>query len=52
MMNAQFYRTIDRLERVQRRATEMIERLVRYGYLDRLKILSLTTLETRFVRID
>ena len=40
---------IDRLEKVQRRATKMIEGLEGYGYLDRL---GLTTLETRFVRAD
>ena len=43
---------IDRLEKVQRRATKMIEGLEGYGYLDRLRILDLTTLETRFVRAD
>ena len=43
---------IDRLERVQRRATKMIEGLEGYDYLERLRILGLTTLETRFVRAD
>ena len=43
---------IDRLEKVQRRATKMIEGLEGCSYLDRLRILGLTTLETRFVRAD
>ena len=43
---------IDRLEKVQRRATKMIEGLEGCSYLDRLRILRLTTLETRFVRAD
>ena len=38
---------IDRLEKVQRRATKMIEGLEGYGYLDRLRILGLTTLKFR-----
>ena len=43
---------IDRLEKVQRRATKMMEGLEGYSYLDRLRIFGLTTLETRFVRAD
>ena len=43
---------IERLEKVQTRATKMIEGLEGYSYLDRLRILGLTTLEMRFVRAD
>ena len=43
---------IDRLEKVQRRATKMMEGLESYSYSDRLRILGLTTLETRFVRAE
>ena len=43
---------IDRLEKRQRRATKMMEGLEGYSYLDRLRILGLTTFETRFVRAD
>ena len=39
---------MDRLEKVQR-STKMIEGL---GYLERLGIFNLTTLETRFLRAD
>ena len=40
---------IDKLEKVQRRTTKMVEG---YSYSDRLRILGLTTLETRFLRAD
>ena len=43
---------IDRLGKVQRRATKMMEGLESYSYSDRLRILGLTTLETIFVRAD
>ena len=43
---------VDKLEKVQRRATVMIEGLEGFGYLERLRILNLTTLETRFLRAD
>ena len=46
---------IDKLEKVQRRATKMVEGLEGYSYSDRLRILPywvLTTLETRFLRVD
>ena len=43
---------VDRLKKVQRRATKMIEGLEGLEYLERLRILNLTTLETRFLRAD
>ena len=43
---------VDKLKKVQRRATKMMEGLEGLGYLERLKILNLTTLETRFLRAD
>ena len=43
---------VEKLEKVQRRATKMIEGLEGLGYLERLSILYLTTLETRFLRVD
>ena len=43
---------IDRLERVQRRGTKIIEGLEGLSYLDRLNDFGLTTLETRFLRAD
>ena len=43
---------IDVLERVQRRATRMVEECKGKGYEERLRIMNLTTLETRRVRGD
>jgi len=43
---------INLLERVQKRATRMIEECKGMGYEDRLKELKLTTLETRRIRAD
>ena len=43
---------IDKLERVQKRATRMIEECKGKGYEERLKIVGLTTLETRRERAD
>ena len=43
---------IDKLEKVQRRTMKMVEGLEGYSYSDRLRILGLTTLETRFLRAD
>ena len=40
------------LERVQRRVTRMIENLKCVNYENRLKLVNLTTLETRRVRAD
>ena len=47
-----YRKDIDKLEKVQRRATRMVEDLEGYCYEDRLRILGLTTLETRFLRAD
>ena len=47
-----YRKNIDKLEKVPRRATKMVERLEGYSYSDRLRILGLTTLETRFLRAD
>ena len=47
-----FRKNVDRLEMEQRRATKMMEGLEGLGYLERLRILNLTTLETRFPRAD
>ena len=47
-----YRKDIDKLEKVQRRATQMVEELEGYSYSDRLKILGLTTLKTRFSRGD
>ena len=43
---------VDKLEKVQRRATKVIEGLEGLRYLERLRILNSTTLETRFLRAD
>ena len=40
-----YRKDIDKLEKVQRRATKMVEGLEGYSYSDRLRILGLTTLE-------
>ena len=47
-----YRKDIEKLEKVQRRATKMVEGLGEYSYEDRLRILGLTTLETRFLRAD
>ena len=47
-----YRKDIDKLEKVQRRATKMIEGLEGYSYSDRRRILGLITLETRFLRAD
>ena len=47
-----YRKDIDKLEKVQRRATRMVEGLGEYSYEDRLRILGLTTLETRFLWAD
>ena len=47
-----YRKDIDKLEKVQRRATRMVESLEGYSYVDRLRILGLTTLETRFLWAD
>ena len=47
-----YRKDVDKLEKVQRRATKMVEGLEGYSYEDRLRILGLTTLETRFLRAD
>ena len=47
-----YRKDIDKLEKVQRRATKMVEGLEGYSYSDRLRILGRTTLETRFLRAD
>ena len=46
------HKDIDILEKVQERATRMVEGLKGLGYEDRLKKLNLTTLETRRTRAD
>ena len=43
---------VDKLEKVQRMATKMMDGLEGLGYLERLRILNLTTLETRFLWAD
>ena len=47
-----YRKDVDKLEKVQRRATKMVEGLEGYSYEDRLRVLGLTTLETRFLRAD
>ena len=47
-----YRKDIDKFEKVQRRATRMVEGLGEYSYEDRLRILGLTTLETRFLWAD
>ena len=42
-----YRKDIDKLEKVQRRATKMVEGLEGYSYSDRLRILDHTTLKTR-----
>ena len=42
----------DILEKVQGRAMKMMEGLEGLGFMERLRILNLTTLETRFHRAD
>jgi len=43
---------VDRLERVQKRATKRLEGFEGIGYKDRLQELGLMTLETRRIRAD
>ena len=43
---------VDKLEKVQKRATKMIEGLEGLGYFERFRILNLTTLKTRFLMAD
>jgi hypothetical protein len=50
--NPYLRKDIDLLERVQRRATKMIVGMQGRSYVDRLKMLNLTTLETRRMRGD
>ena len=45
-----YRKDIDKLEKMQR-ATKMVEGLEGYSYSDRLRILGLTTLETRIGQI-
>ena len=47
-----YRKAIDQLEKVQRRVTKMVEGLEGYSYSDKLRILGLTTFETRFLRAD
>ena len=47
-----YRKDIDRLEKVQRMETRMVEGLGEYSYEDRLKILGLTSPETKFLRAD
>ena len=49
-----YRKDIDKLEKVQKRATKMIEGLEGYSYSDRLRILSLTTLgpSIKYVRLQ
>ena len=46
-----YRKDIDKFKKVQR-ATKMVEGLEGYSYSDRLRILGLNTLETRFLRAD
>ena len=45
-------RDIEKLEKVQRRATRMIKECIGKSYKERIQMLGLTTLETRRVRAD
>ena len=47
-----YRKDIDKSEKVQRKATRMVEGLGEYSYEDQLRILGLTTLETRILRAD
>ena len=47
-----YRKDIDKLEKVPRRVTKMVEGLEGYSYSDTLRILGPTTLETRFLRAD
>ena len=47
-----YRKDLDKLEKVQRKVTRMVEGLREYSYEDQLRILGLTTLETRFLRAD
>ena len=51
-MEAHFQKDIDLIEGVQRRATKLISDLKDKSYENRLRILNLTTLETRRLRGD
>ena len=47
-----YRKDIDKLEKVQRKATRIVEGMWEYSYEDRLRILGFTTLETKFLRAD
>ena len=50
--NSSLQRDIDNLENVQQKATRLVPGMKKKRYLDRLKALKLTTLETRRKRGD